>query len=38
MMNQIENETYQINVGDKRVQFDVRDEIFTIAKPNTKLV
>lgn len=38
MMNQIENETYQINIGDQKVKFDVRDEIFTMNGPNLKQI
>ena len=30
MLSQIQNETYQINLGDKKVQFDIRDEIFSL--------
>jgi hypothetical protein len=38
MLAQMEKETYQINIGgDKKTQFDVRDEIFQLTAPNMKI-
>jgi hypothetical protein len=38
MLAQMEKETYQINIGgEKKTQFDVRDEIFQLTAPNMKI-
>jgi hypothetical protein len=38
MLSQIQSETYQITLGDKKVQFDVRDEIFSLQAPRTSTI
>lgn len=29
------NETYQINIGNRKVNFDIHDEIFKLSKANS---
>ena len=33
MLSQIQSETYQINIGGKKVMFDCKDQIFSLEEP-----